>query len=305
MMNRWDEFQQHEQSMEEFSKRLQQQQQLMQQSGHQGMYSPNNQSQRFMPNPQMFNPYIHVSPRRPLRQDMTLPYRMAARDAPAEFTNVAPGLQYRNFDLNRYAQPCTRVSQQNAWEHIRKSALPVQTPPESNVVSSGESNPSDINIHKTSPESLTSRIRAALGIGSYHNVPYGLRNNGENLCFMNSVLQCLSKSPGLGSRLQSPTIQPCCAVAVADVIRACSELLYELSHKRGYKLLSTSDAVAFRLAASVVDPTVVAPPNIEDSRQMQQQQDAAEFLMWLLEIVHNGTNAAVTGQNGAVIGKFD
>lgn len=118
--------------------------------------------------------------------------------------------------------------------------------------------------------------------------PRGLYNNGRNLCFMNSVLQCLARTPFFPRELNSVlastegliniNVRPERPVAIA-----VANLLLELLGLDGITISQNK----FRCLASRLNNNLIAPPE-GDSRQ--PQQDAAEFTMWLLATLHSALN---------------
>jgi len=131
--------------------------------------------------------------------------------------------------------------------------------------------------------SLKSKFMSTFGFSGQHDVPPGLRNEGQNVCFMNSILQCLARTPNLGKNLEKETSKDTeCSVAESVLLNTLAEILNQCMV---HNSCSSLDPMAFRQAASTLHSVLVAPPS-----QRQVQQDAAEFFMWLMDTVHTLLN---------------
>jgi hypothetical protein len=131
--------------------------------------------------------------------------------------------------------------------------------------------------------SLKSKFMSTFGFSGQHDVPPGLRNEGQNVCFMNSILQCLARTPNLGTNLKKETSKDTeCSVAESVLLNTLAEILNQCMV---HNSCSSLDPMAFRQAASTLHSVLVATPS-----QRQVQQDAAEFFMWLMDTVHTLLN---------------
>lgn len=133
---------------------------------------------------------------------------------------------------------------------------------------------------------IKNKFMNALGFGGPVRKPPGLRNKGQNQCFMNSVLQCLARSPYLAQCLVVDAAKELeGTVSESLFLSTLSELLDLLTAEPETLDSSVLDPTAFRHATSALNRNLVAPVG-----QPQSQQDAAEFLMWLLDMVHGILN---------------
>lgn len=115
-------------------------------------------------------------------------------------------------------------------------------------------------------------------------LPPGLPNGGRNLCFINCVLQCLSHTPGLAAHLADmrasvklpPQDMPFLS-SLAMIMTSCRLD----SNTPKTRVVSTVD---FRAASATRCPLLIAPPA---KPQLQEQHDAAEFLLWLLDAMQS------------------
>ena len=152
-----------------------------------------------------------------------------------------------------------------------------------------------VNANATASESvdkfsrLKSCVMSALGMQrSTTTQPRGLVNDRQNLCFMNSVLQCLLRSPGLVGTLHQDAGT---SARETSLLRCIVELMQKLNVNVDSS--SNVDTAALRRAASVLPCSMVVAPS-----RPQVQQDAAEFLMWLLSVLHNALNTGGRGETG-------
>ncbi|XP_067684287.1 ubiquitin carboxyl-terminal hydrolase 33-like [Haliotis asinina] len=133
---------------------------------------------------------------------------------------------------------------------------------------------------------IKTKFMSAFGLNNQIPKPPGLKNNGQNLCFMNSIVQSLSRSPHLVTYLSVDAAKELeCGVAESLLLTTFVELLQQCSLPVGSNDVSVLDHTTFRQSVSALNSSLMAPPG-----QGQVQQDAAEFLMWLLESVHNILN---------------
>ena len=127
--------------------------------------------------------------------------------------------------------------------------------------------------------------------------PLGLQNSGQNLCFMNSVLQCIANSPSITEHLyrdrQTDPKEAALTVAFCDLIKQLCMFPGELSY-------SVADSWKFRQAASSFKNSVISHP----SNGIQENQDAAEFLTWLLDVLHTALNSTESQPDGILPGEF-
>ncbi|CAL1532087.1 unnamed protein product [Lymnaea stagnalis] len=134
--------------------------------------------------------------------------------------------------------------------------------------------------------SIKSKFMNVMGFGQTVPKPVGLVNNGQNMCFINSVIQCLARGPYLVQCLTADAAKELeCSVAESDLLSSLAELLDILTIDPVCSDYKVFNATRFRKAASVLNPSLVSPPG-----EQLRQQDAAEFLMWLLATVHNILN---------------
>lgn len=143
-----------------------------------------------------------------------------------------------------------------------------------------------LGLASTGASALKNKVMNVFGFGLPPRKPPGLRNKGQNLCFINSVLQCLARSPYLAQCLTVDAAKELeCTVAESLLLSTLSELLDLLTAEPETLDAHVLDPTSFRNATSSLKPDLVTPVG-----QRQSQQDAAEFLMWLLDTVHSILN---------------
>lgn len=156
-------------------------------------------------------------------------------------------------------------------------------------------------LHPTSSQrkkslGLSSKLKAtimnAFGMGQASPGPPGLQNNGQNLCFINAVLQCLAHSPALSSTLAEDVTKMASSVSKPErlLVSSVVDILQGLNsdpqewEATGSSSLSIGE---LRKAASQLNRSLVLDPQ---GGVKQGQQDSAEFLMWVLDALHRALN---------------
>lgn len=121
---------------------------------------------------------------------------------------------------------------------------------------------------------------------SNEHLPPGLKNMGQNSCYFNAVLQCFVRTPGIVGSLETclaaeALVRLHITEVEAQFLHAFRELILQLS------TWTVSDKVIeeFRFYCNHLEPNLVSymQPN-------PAQQDAAEFIMWLLNKLHECFN---------------
>ncbi|XP_066284237.1 ubiquitin carboxyl-terminal hydrolase 2-like [Branchiostoma lanceolatum] len=110
-------------------------------------------------------------------------------------------------------------------------------------------------------------------------LPPGLQNGGQNICFMNSILQCLAHNPVLVQGLQVAVEQPKVSQPGGTLLLTFVELAADCQRHRDKEGL-VIDPTAFRSVVAERKPELIVRP---EWSHIQPQQDAAEFLTWLLD----------------------
>ena len=148
----------------------------------------------------------------------------------------------------------------------------------------------------TEASSLITKV-SSMWNGTCPTKPPGLQNKCQNLCFMNVILQTLSRSPLMLHSMSDVFEHNGCISALSSPNnKLFTELLKLLSCMRQFPVTNDSkphynksplNTVQFRKAAS----SVSSKPIIYSPNEKQPQQDAGEFLMWLLEEIHTALNS--------------
>ena len=137
-----------------------------------------------------------------------------------------------------------------------------------------------------SSSSIKSKFMNVIGFGPSTLKPVGLVNNGQNMCFINSILQCLARGPFLVECLTADAAKELeCTVAESELLSSLAEVLDILTIDPSSSDYKVFNATRFRKAASVLNASLVTQPG-----EPMRQQDVAEFLMWLLSTVHSILN---------------
>ncbi|RUS82917.1 hypothetical protein EGW08_009340 [Elysia chlorotica] len=137
-----------------------------------------------------------------------------------------------------------------------------------------------------SSSSIKSKFMNVIGFGPTTLKPVGLVNNGQNMCFINSILQCLARGPFLVECLTADAAKELeCTVAESELLSSLAEVLDILTIDPSSSDYKVFNATRFRKAVSVLNPSLVTQPG-----DPMRQQDVAEFLMWLLSTVHGILN---------------
>ncbi|KAH8021036.1 hypothetical protein HPB51_011815 [Rhipicephalus microplus] len=119
---------------------------------------------------------------------------------------------------------------------------------------------------------------------SMDNLPPGLVNRGQNLCFAISSLQCLFRTPEMSGLLQD-------WVQNSNLVMGADEEDFLWSYLKLHV-----ECVARNLQPSTQDNfvrlcRVFMPQLMSSSSYSQEQQDAAEFVMTLLNVLHKVLNS--------------
>lgn len=181
---------------------------------------------------------------------------------------------------------------------VNNTSLPTKAIPSISASSVSQSPTARKQPRQTSDHNLSfkSKVLSVFGINPYVKVPPGLKNEGQNLCFMNCVLQCLARTPHLLDRLATEAYEEAsCSVAESAFTSALTELLRYCNTSPGTSDIAALDPVALQQAASYLPGSPVVPLG-----HRQTQQDAGEFLMWLLSTVHSVLNKNRKGKEGEI-----
>jgi len=116
--------------------------------------------------------------------------------------------------------------------------------------------------------------------------PHGMLNySGQNLCFINAVLLALSKLSSFADELVSKR-----SPSMPMLVNHLAELFVSLNTAGPLSGSGGVDTTDFRQAASSRSLGLIVSPQ---HNQYQSQQDAAEFLTWLLSELRSCLNGTV------------
>ena len=139
------------------------------------------------------------------------------------------------------APPGARVLQPNVrYRAVRKA---------SNIVTSAEP-----DMDTSSPtilgnlENFGSKVWSVLGLpnsaDSGSELPPGLSSYGRNLCFLNSVLQCIARAPNLADELaeqvKSCRAQDPCRLALLDAVSEVLQQINVMHNEKSGSIVNTS-----------------------------------------------------------------
>ncbi|KAF6020220.1 hypothetical protein EB796_021461 [Bugula neritina] len=207
----------------------------------------------------------------------------------------------RNISPNSEGLKALRYNEQKAmYELIRPSpvdskqgaVLRQRTPSQPSDVVSSEELPKLRNTSSVvnNLETFGSRMLSMFGLpyaGTVRpNLPPGLGGSGDNLCFMNSVLQCIARGPNLADELaeevKSCSLQDKNKLSLLDAV---AETLQQINEMPSANTIPVINTKSLCLAGSQVNPDLLSGPT-----RHQMQQDACEFLSWLLYELHEAVN---------------
>lgn len=325
LRSHWENHLQHEESMKQIERQKQQQQQLQQQAlglagvnhnkvanlnnqvikGHELGYGQNFLSKhanlQYPPNatviPGNNRPTYSIGPSVAYREAIEQSSRIFTSQAGRNWNNVG---HFSNedslpFRLNRGQYDNNRSRLQDIDSSVKKTLWSNTNLQRRSLHHSQQLD----KLPKSMPSSSSIKKKFMNVIGFRPTVPkpVGLVNNGQNMCFINSVVQCLARSPFLVECITADAAKELeCNVAESNLLSSLAELLDILTIDPSCSDNKAFNATRFRKAVSGLNPSLVSPPG-----EQLKQQDAAEFLMWLLATVHT-----ILNKNSQVLecGKF-
>ncbi|CAM1322466.1 Uncharacterised protein g8120 [Pycnogonum litorale] len=182
------------------------------------------------------------------------------------------GLFYIKDRIHDFTQPCIHL---DFYGTERKSATTVKD--------------------NSTVEAFLSSVLRLIGLQNRLCMPRGLKNGGLNICFMNSVLQCVSRTPKLMPCLRNVLFNQPSVFSVSPKPREMVDFTYQL-----YSLLNE---------LPIRDGKVLSPYTFHQSCMelkhlipmdtQQRQEDVAEFFMWLTNTLHVALNTKLSPQTAS------
>lgn len=198
---------------------------------------------------------------------------------------------------HKLTPPYTALGSHSSFTSIGQSSVVSHTPEPQEAVE--ESHISNVTIGQYSPssETLSSDVPQTASMLPYNlyssapsTTPPGLINNG-NTCFINSTLQCLNWTPGFAKVLPDFTGERSDTSIFLSKLNLSLKLCSQMPDgKSTFSPVSTAELLS---SISPLASHLVAPTN-----SAQYQQDTAEFLLWLLNHLHNTLRTQSDGQTG-------
>ncbi|XP_077541349.1 ubiquitin carboxyl-terminal hydrolase 8-like [Haemaphysalis longicornis] len=137
---------------------------------------------------------------------------------------------------------------------------------------------------------LHRKITFAGAMDNHSGMPPGLVNRGQNLCFAISSLQCLLRTPSMKDLINGWVENATLVMSPGEEDFLCSFLALQ-SECLSRNLQPRTQDNFFRQCRLLMPQLVNAVP------ARQEQQDAAEFVMSMLNILHKILNSKRSAQN--------